>query len=192
MIEQRFGCQVFKGKGDLFSLQCELLQHFQNMGMDTITYLKDPGDPTKMVNLLMDTTQFTQAYIKTAIKEQHKCYDSYGNDHSACYTLLNSLDETFKKYVEDCLSPDFCLLIVWMQVINALQSDSHEHFKTMKCELENIKPQQYLGQNIADMLLDITYHCQALTTAGVWDRQLCWSILSAFLLPMVMNSTAIQ
>ena len=32
------------------------------------------------------------------------------------------------------------------------------------------------------MLLDITYHCQALTTAGIWDHQLCLSILSAFLL----------
>ena len=46
------------------------------MGMDTITYLKDLGDPTRMVNVLMDHTQFTQVYIKTAIKEQHKLYDS--------------------------------------------------------------------------------------------------------------------
>ena len=32
------------------------------------------------------------------------------------------------------------------------------------------------------MLLDVTYHYQALTTAGIWDHQLCSSILSAFLL----------
>ena len=67
--------------------------------------------------------------------------------------------------MEDHLSPNFGLLIAWMQVIEALQSDSLECFKTMKQELENIKPQQYPGQNIADMSLDITYHCQALTTA---------------------------
>ena len=52
----------------------------------------------------------------------------------------------------------------------------------MKHELENIKPQQYPGQNVADMLLDMTYHCQALTTDGIWDHQLCLSILSTFLL----------
>ena len=52
----------------------------------------------------------------------------------------------------------------------------------MKCELENIKPQQYPRQNITDMSLHVTYHCQALTTAGIWDHQLCSSILSAFLL----------
>ena len=48
--------------------------------------------------------------------------------------------------------------------------------------LENIKPQQYPGQNIIDMSLDVTYGCQALTTAGVRDHQLCSSILSAFFL----------
>ena len=32
------------------------------------------------------------------------------------------------------------------------------------------------------MLLDVTYHCQALTTAGIWDHQLFSSILNAFLL----------
>ena len=52
----------------------------------------------------------------------------------------------------------------------------------MKFELENHKLQQYLGQNTADMSLGMTYHCQVLTTAGIWDNQLCLSILSAFLL----------
>ena len=72
--------KFLKDKGDMFSFQCKLLQHFQDTGMDTITYLKDPGDLTKMVNLLMDHTEFTRAYIKTAIKEQCKLYDS--QDHS--------------------------------------------------------------------------------------------------------------
>ena len=50
------------------------------MGMDTIIYLKDPGDPTRMVKILMDHTQLTQAYVKTAVEEQCKLYNSY--DHS--------------------------------------------------------------------------------------------------------------
>ena len=52
----------------------------------------------------------------------------------------------------------------------------------MKSNLENIKLQQYPGLNIADISLDVTYHFQALTTVGVWDRQLYVSILSTFLL----------
>ena len=79
--EQSNGLDVkfSKEKGDLFIFQCTLLCHFQDMGMDTLTYLKDPGDPTKMVNLLTDHTWFTQAYIETAIKEQHKVYNSYNH-----------------------------------------------------------------------------------------------------------------
>ena len=144
MLNKRFGCQVFKEKGDLFSFQCKLLWHFQDTSMDTIMYLKDLGDPTKMVNLLTDHTLFTQAYIKTAIEEQCKLYDSYdhSNNHEACYALLDSLAATFKTYVEACLPDDFCFLLIWMQVIKALQSDLLEHFKTMRQELQNIKPQQ--------------------------------------------------
>ena len=87
-----------KEKGDLFSFQYKLLCHFQDMGMDTITYLKDLGDPTKIVDLLTDHTQFTQAYVKTAIKEQCKLYNScdHSNDHSACSTLLDNPDKTFE------------------------------------------------------------------------------------------------
>ena len=66
-----------KEKGDLLSFQHKLLQHLHDTEMDTYTYLKDLGDPNKMVNLLMDHTQFTQAHIKTAVEEQHKLYDSY-------------------------------------------------------------------------------------------------------------------
>ena len=32
------------------------------------------------------------------------------------------------------------------------------------------------------MSLDVTYHCQALATTGVWEHLLCLSILSTFLL----------
>ena len=174
----------FQKKRDWFSFQHKLLQHFQDTGIDTITHLKDLGDPTKMVNLLTDHTQLTQANVKTAIEEQNKLYNSYdhSNDCSACHVLLDRLDISFKQDIENCLPNDFCLLIVWMQVIKALQSDSLECFKAMKCEFESIKPQQYPGQNIADMSLDMTYHCQALTTAGVWNHQLCSSIPSTFLL----------
>ena len=108
-------------------------------------YLNDLGDPTKMVNLIMDHTQFTQAYVKTAIKEQHKLYDFYNhsNDCGACYVLLDSLDATFKTYNKACLPDDFCFKLVWIQVIKSLQSD---------------------------------------ITAGIWDDQLCSSILSTLLL----------
>ena len=116
-------------------------------------------DPIKMVNLLTVHTQFTQAYVKTAVEEHCKLYDAFdcSNDHSACYALLDSLDISFKQYIRDHLHDDFYLLIIWMQVIKALQRNSLKHFKAMKCELENIKPQQYPGQNVTDMSLDVTY-----------------------------------
>ena len=69
-----------------------------------------------------------------------------------------------------------------MEVIKALQGDSLKQFKAMKYELENLKLQQYPGHNVTDMSLGVTYHCQARSTAGIRDHQLCSSMLSAFLL----------
>ena len=94
-----------KEKGDLFSSQCKLFCHFQDMEMDTIMYLMDLGYHTKMVNHILDPTQFTQTYIKTATKEQCKLYSSYNHlkDHSTCYALLDGLDVSFKKYIEDLI-----------------------------------------------------------------------------------------
>ena len=101
--------KLSKENGDLFSFQCKPLWHFQDMSMDTITYLQDLRDPTKTVNLLTNHTQFTQAYIKTAIKEQYKSYicNNHSNDCSACYALLDGLDISFKKYIKDHLPCDF-------------------------------------------------------------------------------------
>ena len=78
------------------------------------------------------------------------------NEYSACYALLNILDSSFKQYIKDQLPNGFCLKIIWMEVIKALQSDSLKHIKAMKCELEKIKLQQYPGQNVTDMSLDMT------------------------------------
>ena len=133
-----------------------------------IMYLQDLADATKMVNLLTDHICFTQAYIKTAAEEQHKHCDSY--DHSECFivpamacltalthhsrgTLRLMSPMTFACPLHGCKSSKLCKVTCL-------------NFKTMKCELENLKLQQYQGQNIADMSLDVTYHCQALTTAG--------------------------
>ena len=69
----RVNVKFSKEKGDLFSFQCKVLWHFQDTGMDTNTYLKDLGDPAKMVNLLMDHTQFTQAYVKMPSKSSTNC-----------------------------------------------------------------------------------------------------------------------
>ena len=112
-------------KGDLFSFQHKLLCHLQLWEWT----LKDLGDPIKMVNLLTDRTHFTQAYVKTAIEEQHKLYDSYdcSKDCSSCYALLDSLDISFKKYVEDWLPKDFCFPLIWMQVISRRCKVTHSN-----------------------------------------------------------------
>ena len=104
MLDNSSFCEQSKGLDVKFSKKKETCLVFNVNYSGTskilITYLKDLGDPTKMLNLLKDHTQFTQAYTKTAIKEQCNLYNSYdhSSNHGACHTLVDSLDKTFKTF----------------------------------------------------------------------------------------------
>ena len=69
-----------------------------------------------------------------------------------------------------------------MLFIQTLQSDSMERFKDMEKEVRNLQPQQFSGQNIAEMCLSIVKRCKGLTAAGVYDHQLNSKIIQNLLL----------
>ena len=62
--------------------------------MDTITYLADPADKTRMVSVITDLMRFTHQYVHTKAPVQADLYDQYdkANDCTAQSALLNSLD----------------------------------------------------------------------------------------------------
>ena len=69
-----------------------------------------------------------------------------------------------------------------MLFIQTLQSDSMERFKAMEKEVRSLQPQQFSGQNIAEMCLSIVKRCKGLTAAGVYDHQLNSKIIQNLLL----------
>ena len=69
-----------------------------------------------------------------------------------------------------------------MLFIQTLQSDSMEQFKDMEKEVRSLQPQQFSGQNIAEMCLSIIKRCKGLTAARVYDHQLNSKIIQNLLL----------
>ena len=179
-------CKGFEDKfsknGDLYKFQRRLIDHLKIMGMDTITYLPDPADNVQMVNVITDHTRFTQAYVRSAAPTQYAKYDAYDrtNDRAARLMFVDSLNETLKGEFHIPDEPSF--LEVWMLFIQTLQSDSMERFKDMEKEVRSLKPQQFSGQNIAEMCLSIVERCKGLTAAGVYDHQLNSKIIQNLLL----------
>ena len=149
-----------------------------------ITYLPDPADNDQMVNVITDHTQFTQAYLRSAAPIQYAKYDAYdrSNNRATCLMFVDSLNETLKGEIQDRIPDEPSFLEVWMLFIQTLQSDSMEQFKDMEKEGRSLQPQQFSGQNIAEMCLSITKCCKGLTAAGVYDHQLNSKIIQNLLL----------
>ena len=166
-------CKGFEDKfsknGDLYKFQRRLIDHLKIMGMDTITYLPDPADNDPMANVIMDHTWFTQAYVRSAAPIQYAKYDNYdqSNDRAARLMFVDSLNETLKGEIQDRIPDEPSFLEVWMLFIQTLQSDSMERIKDMEKDVRSLQPQQFSGQNIAEMCLSIVKRWKGLTAAGV-------------------------
>ena len=103
-----------KEKGDLFSFQCKLLHHFQDTGMDTITYSRIIPSSLRPMSRLPSkrSISFTTPVILP-------------NNHSACYTLLDSLDISFKPGTESTKLVNGCTFHWCSKCMTPLWSTTH-------------------------------------------------------------------
>ena len=95
----------------------KMVQH----GMDTIAYVPDPFDDTKMSYVLEDYPKFqADKNIRDQVELVSSRYDSYdrANSKNATKCLLNSLDETLRQRVVSRLrDTDIHFPIIWMKVV---------------------------------------------------------------------------
>ena len=152
--------------------------------MDSITYLPDPAEPTTIANIITHHTCFTTDIVKLAAPMQAAKYDLYdrANDCAACLALVDCFDDALHLEIEECLPDDPTFHILWMMLVQIVQSDLMGKFTQMMNEIKQQTPQVYAGQNIAEMAMAISTRATFLSTAGLYDLQLNGMILKAFLL----------
>ena len=181
-------CTGFEAKftksSSLHLFQRKLLDHFVTHGMDSITYLLDPAEQTTMVNIITRHTRFTTDVVKFAAPVQAAKYNLYdrANDRAARLALVDCFDNALCLEIEERLPDDPTFHIVWMMLVQIIQSDSMGKFTKMMNKIKQQTPQMYAGQKIAEMALAISTHATALSTAGLYDLQLNRTILKVFLL----------
>ena len=177
-------CTGFEAKftksSSLHLFQCKLLDHFVTHRMDSITYLLDPAEPTTMVNIITHHTRFTTDVVKLAAPVQAAKYNLYdhANDRATRLALVDCFDNALRLEIEERLPDDPTFHIVWMMLVQIIQSDSMGKLTQMTNEIKQQTPQMYTGQNIAEMALAISTHATALFTAGLYDLELNRMILN--------------
>ena len=129
----------------------------------------------------------TFEYVKTTIAKQFALHDFFdkANDTAARLCLLDSLSSKLYEQIIDRLPEDTPTFHhASMLLLQLLISDSPHRFADIKKKLLAIRPQDYPGQDISAMCLEVTKHYRSLLTAGagVFDLHDTEKLIDAFAL----------
>jgi hypothetical protein len=125
--------------------------------MDTITYLTDPTDSTKVVSILGEHDQFTLKEAKDIEDtDQTSNYDQYdeANIRDAKTFLLKSLDETVLTQMYENCDDTETFIVHWMNLMLIVGSISIERFDKIKDSIKRRKIQDYSGEDVEAISTD--------------------------------------
>ena len=150
--------------------------------MDTIAYLPNPSEPTEMLHIVVDHPKFTNTKVRETMAIQMKKYDKYdlSNDASARDYLLDSLEKTFCRDVEDKSRDAKSFPELFMIIVRIITDDSIEHWEIIKREMRALVPHKYPGHDITLMTKEFATKARTLRAAGLYDHSLMASLSKNF------------
>jgi hypothetical protein len=169
-------------KGDLKRFETNVWSHLQDKGLDTIAYLPDAVDKTRVSSVVTEYTRFSvDSATKQALLIVNK-YDEYdkANDHEACEFLLNSLDPTLADDLRMDRRDGDNFPVMYLRMIRLIRSTSIDHFDTLKTTIQKVKASQFPGQDLNAMARKIQV-AKELETAGQYDPNLSLATLDSFM-----------
>lgn len=84
----------FKRGSDLIHFKKAVWKHLEDTGMDTVLYVPDPVESTKMLSVITDHARFTLEQVKKGVETIRLKYDKYDaqNDATArTFIILSSI-----------------------------------------------------------------------------------------------------
>jgi hypothetical protein len=169
---------------DLLTFQKKISDHLVRHGMDTITYLTDPTDSTKVVSILGEHDQFTLKEAKDIEeKDQSSSYDQYdeSNIRDSKTFLLNSLDETVLTQMYENCDDTETFIVHWMNLMLIVGSISIERFDKIKDSIKKRKMQDYSGEDVEAISTDYMSGWKNLHGARMYDHSLTLTMLKTIM-----------
>jgi hypothetical protein len=142
-------------KDDLRETCRNVFDHLQTFGLDTITYLPDPANPTVMESVAEKPNMFSKAYVLTQLPKYTNLWDPFDvqNDECATKFLLASFNDELLRKVRDALAstskPSF--ILTWMTFVEKIRVISVGRLDGLQKLIESRLPSQYPGQNLETM-----------------------------------------
>jgi hypothetical protein len=170
-------------KTDLLLPFKKLIQaHMKDTGLDTVAYLPDMRK--KMSNVITDHARFTLDSARKGSVDQMKSYDKYdhSNNDAATAFLLDSLSVDLKVTITELIDDDDSFHVVWLTLMNEIQTQTIERIESIKRQIKDRKPQMYAGQDLMKMAVANRADALELTNAGQYEHNLSLDMLKNYLL----------
>ena len=127
--------EKFKRDGNLQTFEKKVWKHFTKNGLDTITYIPDPTDGTKVVSVIESHSLFDK---KTGTNHAQSVMDTYydaydmANVEDAKDFLISSVDDDLEQQIVENCEPDDSFVTYWLQLIHIIKSSSVERYDKIK------------------------------------------------------------
>lgn len=186
----------FKRGDSVFNFIKAVNKHLTSNGMDTVSYLPSPTDPTKMLSVLENHAHFItdltkSSNIATSIQSKFDNWDSLNNE-SAYKFLVNSLDPDLLSTLEEThfhIGESFAM--TWIRMFKYIITTSTDHFKILIDEIKAMTPLTYPSQNIEKMAEEMSKKLKELTDGGYYDPELIVDVISCFMKCSNVDSSGI-
>ena len=160
------------------------MKHMKLHGMDTITYLPDPGDSTKVCSIVTHYTRFKLDNVtvmsKTLYNNDFDDYDK-ANDQSAQSFLTNSISSELYLEVENTIELDDTFVIMWMKVLQLIHRNTHQFFTGIENQIRAGEPVTAPvcnpGQQMDKWCAHIRRLVLVLYNSGQYDHKLTETII---------------
>ncbi len=174
----------FTRDSELLNFQKKILKHLKLHGMDTVTYLEDPTDTSRVVSVIEDHAKFNvKEGIKKANDNMKANFDSYAksDDSDATEYLLACLDSDLENQLYESCTDGDSFVSHWLKLIHIIRSVSIERFDKIKATLKSRKVSDYAGENIEEMVTDFLKDFKELNGAGMYDQNLTLKMLNSIM-----------
>ena len=143
---------------NLVTLGASMKLHFEELGIDTITYLPDPADSTNTISVLTEHAKLTKEEGTALSLKISKKFDylDWENNGAATSILMNSLDSRlYEKLIKERQNSD-TFAVVWFRLMDILYPHSISTFDNYKQIIRNRRPTDYAGQDIEELCNDFS------------------------------------
>ena len=131
-------------------------RHFEEQGIDTITFVPDPASKGNTLCVLSDHAKLTKEEAIELSKKISKRFDflDWENNGAATSILFNSLDSKLYEKLIKNREADDTFVVTRFRLVDLLYPHSIATFEMYKADLRKRRATDYAGQDIEELCAD--------------------------------------